>query len=97
MLNIKEKFGVEIKFLITADLNIAAVRAPFLIDPEGVLRAMPKNWKPGDRMIVPTPATPGAAMARPGEGYDTVDWYSRPVHYDAGGGRCGPRHSQHAF
>lgn len=56
MLNIKEKFGVEIKFPIIADLNMkvaqsygmiqpgasdtAAVRATFLIDPEGVLRAM---------------------------------------------------------
>ena len=56
MLNIKEKFGVEIKFPIIADLNMkvaqsygmiqpgasdtAAVRATFLIDPNGVLRAM---------------------------------------------------------
>ncbi|MYM54770.1 peroxiredoxin [Thalassovita mangrovi] len=56
MLNIKEKFGVEIKFPIIADLNMkvaqsygmiqpgasdtAAVRATFIIDPEGVLRAM---------------------------------------------------------
>jgi peroxiredoxin (alkyl hydroperoxide reductase subunit C) len=29
----------------------------------------------GARLIVPTPATPEAAMARAGEGYDTVDWY----------------------
>ena len=122
MLNIKEKFGVEIKFPIIADLNMkvaqsygmiqpgasdtAAVRATFLIDPNGVLRAMvyypmnagrsvaeiyrllvamqtadenscamPENWVPGDPVIVPTPATPAAAMARAGEGYKTVDWY----------------------
>lgn len=122
MLNIKEKFGVEIKFPIIADLNMkvaqsygmiqpgasdtAAVRATFLIDPNGVLRAMvyypmnagrsvaeiyrllvamqtadenscamPENWVPGDPVIVPTPATPEAAMARAGEGYKTVDWY----------------------
>ena len=122
MLNIKEKFGVEIKFPIIADLNMkvaqsygmiqpgasdtAAVRATFIIDPDGVLRAMvyypmnagrsvdeihrllvalqtadenkcamPENWKPGDPVIVPTPATPQAALARAGEGYDTVDWY----------------------
>lgn len=122
MLNIKEKFGVEIKFPIIADLSMtvaqaygmiqpgasdtAAVRATFLIDPEGVLRAMvyypmnagrsvdeiyrllvamqtadehkcamPENWTPGKPVIVPTPATPEAAMARAGEGYDTVDWY----------------------
>jgi peroxiredoxin (alkyl hydroperoxide reductase subunit C) len=122
MLNIKEKFGVEIRFPIIADLNMAvaqaygmiqpgasdtaAVRATFIIDPEGVLRAMvyypmnvgrsvdeihrllvalqtadanqcamPENWKPGDEVIVPTPATPEAAMARAGEGYNTVDWY----------------------
>jgi peroxiredoxin (alkyl hydroperoxide reductase subunit C) len=122
MLNIKEKFGVEITFPIIADLNMkvaqsygmiqpgasdtAAVRATFIIDPEGVLRAMvyypmnagrsvdeihrllvalqtadenkcamPENWTPGDPVIVPAPATPEAALARAGEGYDTVDWY----------------------
>lgn len=122
MLNIKEKFGVEIPFPIIADLSMkvaqaygmiqpgasdtSAVRATFLIDPNGVLRAMlyypmvagrsvdeilrlltalqtaeahkcalPENWRPGDAVIVPTPPTPEAAMARAGEGYDTVDWY----------------------
>lgn len=54
--NIKEKFGVEIRFPIIADLSMevakaygmihpgaadtSAVRATFIIDPEGVLRAM---------------------------------------------------------
>ncbi|MEE4121030.1 MAG: peroxiredoxin [Paracoccaceae bacterium] len=120
--NIKEKFGVEIGFPIIADLSMqvaaaygmiqpgasstAAVRATFVIDPEGVLRAMvyypmnagrsvdeiyrlvralqtaqenacamPENWKPGDAVIVPPPATAEAAEARATEGYDTVDWY----------------------
>ncbi len=56
MRNIKEKFGVEITFPIIADLNMkvahaygmiqpgasdtSAVRTTFIIDPEGVLRAM---------------------------------------------------------
>ncbi len=122
VLNIKEKFGVDVRFPIIADLNMAvaqaygmiqpgasdtaAVRATFIIDPEGVLRAMvyypmnagrsvdeihrllvalqtadenacamPENWKPGDEVIVPTPATPEAALARASEGYNTVDWY----------------------
>ena len=122
MLNIKEKFDTDIRFPIIADLSMtvakaygmiqpgasdtAAVRATFIIDPEGVLRAMiyypmvvgrsvdeiyrtllalqtaqehgcamPENWNPGDAVIVPPPATAEAAMARPGEGYDTVDWY----------------------
>ncbi|MDQ2093680.1 peroxiredoxin [Rhodalgimonas zhirmunskyi] len=122
MLNIKEKFGVEIPFPIIADLDMkvaqdygmiqpgasdtSAVRATFVIDPEGNLRAMlyypmvagrqideiyrllvalqtgdehkvamPENWRPGDDVIVPTPATPEAAMARADEGYKTVDWY----------------------
>lgn len=122
VLNIKEKFGVDVRFPIIADLNMAvaqaygmiqpgasdtaAVRATFIIDPEGVLRAMvyypmnagrsideihrllvalqtadehacamPENWKPGDEVIVPTPATPEAAQARASEGYNTVDWY----------------------
>jgi len=54
--NIQEKFGVEVKFPIIADLSMdvaraygmihpgaadtSAVRATFIIDPEGVLRAM---------------------------------------------------------
>lgn len=122
MRNIKEKFGVEIKFPIIADLSMkvaqaygmiqpgasdtSAVRATFLIDPQGNLRAMlyypmvtgrqideilrllialqtaqehqcamPENWRPGDAVIVPTPATPEAAEARASEGYTTVDWY----------------------
>ena len=122
ILSIQEKFDVEVKFPIIADLNMkvandygmiqpgasdtAAVRATFIIDPEGVLRAMvyypmvagrsideilrllvalqtadenkcamPENWQPGDEVIVPTPATPEAAIARAAEGYNTVDWY----------------------
>lgn len=122
VLNIKEKFGTEIKFPIIADLSMkvaqaygmiqpgasdtAAVRATFIIDPEGVLRAMlyypmvagrqideilrllvalqtaqehkcamPENWRPGQEVIVPTPATPEAAEARASEGFNTVDWY----------------------
>ena len=122
MLNIKEKWGVDIRFPIIADLNMAvaqaygmiqpgasntaAVRATFIIDPQGVLRAMvyypmnagrsvdeihrllvalqtadehkcamPENWKPGDEVIVPPPATAEAAVQREAEGYNTVDWY----------------------
>ncbi len=122
MLNIEEKFGVKIPFPIIADLDMkvaqaygmiqpgasdtSAVRATFVIDPEGTLRAMlyypmvagrqideihrllvalqtgdehkvamPENWRPGDEVIVPTPATPEEAAARAGEGYNTVDWY----------------------
>ncbi|SOC22158.1 1-Cys peroxiredoxin, partial [Rhodobacter sp. JA431] len=37
--------------------------------------AMPENWRSGDAVIVPTPATPEAAEARASEGYNTVDWY----------------------
>ncbi|WP_319381048.1 peroxiredoxin [Thiomicrorhabdus sp.] len=56
VLNIKEKFGVDIEFPIIADLNMkvasaygmihpgaadtSAVRATFIIDPNGILRAM---------------------------------------------------------
>jgi len=120
--NIKEKFGVEIPFPIIADLSMevaraygmiqpgasdtSAVRATFVIDPEGVLRAMvyypmsngrsipefvrlvtalqtsdankvatPEGWQPGDKVIVPPPASVDAAEARMGEGYECVDWY----------------------
>jgi peroxiredoxin (alkyl hydroperoxide reductase subunit C) len=120
--NIKEKFGVEIGFPIIADLSMqvakaygmiqpgasdtSAVRATFIIDPEGILRAMvyypmsngrsidefvrlvqamqtsdkhkvatPESWKPGDKVIVPPPATAEAAQARMNEGYECTDWY----------------------
>lgn len=120
--NIKEKFGVDITFPIIADLSMqvahaygmiqpgasdtAAVRATFVIDPEGKLRAMlyypmsngrsvdeiyrlvqslqtsdthkvatPEGWQPGDKVIVPPPATAAAAETRADEGYETTDWY----------------------
>ncbi|MEZ5723020.1 MAG: peroxiredoxin [Paracoccaceae bacterium] len=123
--NIKEHWDVDIKFPIIADLKMevakaygmiqpgasdtSAVRATFIIDPNGVLRAMvyypmnagrsvdeihrlvvalqaadtykvamPENWKPGDRAIVPPPATDAGAaerVANPGDGVELVDWY----------------------
>jgi peroxiredoxin (alkyl hydroperoxide reductase subunit C) len=120
--NIKEKFGVEVGFPIIADLSMqvakaygmiqpgasdtSAVRATFIIDPEGVLRAMvyypmsngrsidefvrlvkalqtsdkykvatPEAWEPGDKVIVPPPASTDAASARMNEGYECTDWY----------------------
>ncbi len=120
--NIKENFGVDIPFPIIADLSMqvahaygmiqpgasdtAAVRATFVIDPEGKLRAMlyypmsngrsvdeiyrlvqslqtsdthkvatPEGWQPGDKVIVPPPATAAAADTRADEGYETTDWY----------------------
>ncbi|WP_420887123.1 peroxiredoxin [Candidatus Competibacter phosphatis] len=123
MRNIQEKFGVEIKFPIIADLSMAvaraygmihpgaadtsAVRATFIIDPNGVLRAMvyypmsngrsiaeflrlvqalqtsdankvatPEGWQPGDKVIVPPPATAEEAQARVSQGeYECTDWY----------------------
>ncbi|PLX44283.1 MAG: peroxiredoxin [Hyphomicrobiales bacterium] len=120
--NIREKFGVEISFPIIADLSMqvakaygmiqpgasdtSAVRATFIIDPEGILRAMvyypmsngrsipefvrlvkamqtsdangvatPEGWQPGDKVIVPPPATAQAAAKRQDEGYECTDWY----------------------
>jgi peroxiredoxin (alkyl hydroperoxide reductase subunit C) len=120
--NIKEKFGVNIGFPIIADLSMqvakaygmiqpgasdtSAVRATFIIDPNGILRAMvyypmsngrsidefvrlvkamqtsdehkvatPEAWQPGDKVIVPPPATAEAAQARMQEGYECTDWY----------------------
>ncbi len=37
--------------------------------------ATPADWRPGQPVIVPPPATKDAADKRPGEGYDTTDWY----------------------
>ena len=121
--NIKEKFGVEVKFPIIADLSMrvakaygmihpgaadtSAVRATFVIDPEGVLRAMvyypmsngrsvdeflrlvkalqtsdqhkvatPEAWQPGDKVIVPPPASVDEAAARAAnKEYECTDWY----------------------
>lgn len=120
--NIKEKFNVDVNFPIIADLDMkvanaygmihpgasdtSAVRATFIIDDKGVLRAMvyypmsngrsideilrlvtalqtsdangiatPEGWQPGDKVIVPPPATAEAAEARMNEGYECTDWY----------------------
>jgi len=37
--------------------------------------ATPEGRTPGDRVIVPPPATAEAAARRGGEGYETTDWY----------------------
>jgi len=120
--NIEEKFGVRIPFPIIEDLSMqvahdygmiqpgasdtSAVRATFLIDPEGRVRAMvyypmtngrsveellrllaalqtsdahgvstPEGWRPGDKVIVPPPATQQEAAARAKAGYEYTDWY----------------------
>lgn len=119
---IKEKFGVDIPFPIIADLSMQvahaygmvmpgasttqAVRANFIIDDKGILRAMiyyplsngrsipeilrivkalqtsdkygiatPEGWQPGDKVIVPPPATTADAEKRMGEGYECTDWF----------------------
>ncbi len=42
-------------------------------DKNGV--AMPANWKPGDKVIVPAPKTQEDAEERVKAGYECVDWY----------------------
>jgi peroxiredoxin (alkyl hydroperoxide reductase subunit C) len=37
--------------------------------------ALPENWQPGEKVIVPPPSTTDGAASRAGEGYDTTDWY----------------------
>lgn len=37
--------------------------------------ATPENWKPGDKVIVPPPATQAEAEKRKDEGYEYTDWY----------------------
>jgi peroxiredoxin (alkyl hydroperoxide reductase subunit C) len=120
--SIKDNFDVEIPFPIIDDLDMkvakaygmihpgaadtSAVRAVFVIDAEGILRAMiyypltngrsideilrivealqtsqkhgvatPENWEPGDKVIVPPPATQEEANKRKDEGYEYTDWY----------------------
>ena len=120
--NIEQNFGVKVPFPVIADLNkeVAMLygmimpgesktetsRCVFVIDPNGILRAMiyyplttgrnmqeilrlidalqmtdkhgvatPANWKPGEKVIVPPPATTEAADERMKAGFETKDWY----------------------
>ena len=120
--NIEQNFGVKIPFPVIADLNkevatlygmimpgeskTEASRCVFVIDPNGVVRAMiyyplttgrnmqeilrvidalqttdkfgvatPANWTPGEKVIVPPPATAEAAEERMKAGFETKDWY----------------------
>ncbi len=120
--NIEANLGVHIPFPVIADIDMQvaskygmvhpqasstqAVRAVFVIDDKGILRAMiyyplsvgrnmdeilrlvdalqtndkygvstPANWRPGDKVVVPAPATQAAAETRLQEGYECVDWY----------------------
>lgn len=119
---VQEKTGVLFDFPIIADLDMkvaklygmlqpgesetAAVRAVFIIDPEGKVRlvmyyplnvgrnmaeikrallalqtsdanscAMPLNWEPGDKVIVPAPKTLEALVERKNSDLEMVDWY----------------------
>ncbi len=120
--NIKANFDVDIPFPIIDDLSMSVahaygmiqpgasdtstVRAVFVIDPQGVLRAMiyypqsngrsvpeilrlvralqatdahdvatPEGWQPGEKVMVPPPATQEGARARLEEGLECADWY----------------------
>ena len=120
--NIKEKFDVDIPFPVIEDLSMqvahaygmiqpgasdtSAVRATFIIDDKGILRAMvyypmtngraikeflrlvkalqtsdehkvatPENWQPGEKVIVPPPATAQEAENRKNEDCEYTDWY----------------------
>lgn len=87
--------------------STVTVRAVFVIDPAGIIRAliyyplnlgrkmqeilrvvdalqtadkhkvsMPANWKPGDKVVVPAPATADDAEARSKDKtYEVIDWY----------------------
>jgi peroxiredoxin (alkyl hydroperoxide reductase subunit C) len=117
-----EKTGVLFEFPIIADINMsvskrygmlqpgesetAAVRAVFIMDPEGKVRlimyyplnvgrnmeeikrallalqtsdqhkcAMPLNWTPGEKVIVPAPKTVEALQERKKSDLEMVDWY----------------------
>lgn len=120
--NVKEKMGILMKFPIIADIDMkisklygmlqpgesetAAVRAVFIIDPEGIVRlimyyplnigrsmleiirslkalqtahkhkvAMPVDWQPGDKVIVPPPKTIEEMEERIKSKYEMTDFY----------------------
>ncbi|MBU7578003.1 MAG: peroxiredoxin [Flavihumibacter sp.] len=117
-----EKTGVLFEFPLVADIDMsvsklygmlqpgesetAAVRAVFIMDPEGKVRlimyyplnvgrnmeeikrallalqtsdqhkcAMPLNWTPGEKVIVPAPKTVEALQERKKSDLEMVDWY----------------------
>ena len=119
---VHEKTGVLFEFPIVADISMevsklygmlqpgesetAAVRAVFIMDPEGKVRlimyyplnvgrnmaeikrallalqtsdeykvAMPLDWQPGDKVIVPAPKTVQALAERKSSDLEMVDWY----------------------
>jgi peroxiredoxin (alkyl hydroperoxide reductase subunit C) len=37
--------------------------------------ATPANWQPGEKVVVPAPATADAMEKRLKEGYECKDWY----------------------
>jgi peroxiredoxin (alkyl hydroperoxide reductase subunit C) len=37
--------------------------------------ALPANWRPGDKVIVPPPLTSDGAEKRPHEGFECIDWF----------------------
>ena len=57
------------------DELVRLVTALQTVDANGV--STPANWRPGDAVVVPAPATVQAANVRAGgsEGYDVIDWY----------------------
>jgi peroxiredoxin 2/4 len=120
--NVREKMGILMKFPIIADIDMkisklygmlqpgesetAAVRAVFIIDPQGIVRlvmyyplnvgrsmgeiirslkalqtahkykvAMPVDWQPGDKVIVPPPKTVDDMQERVKSKYEMVDFY----------------------
>lgn len=119
---VQEKTGVLFDFPIIADLDMkvaklygmlqpgesetAAVRAVFIMDPDGKVRlimyyplnvgrnmaeikrallalqtsdanscAMPLNWQPGEKVIVPAPKTLEGLAERKASDLEMVDWY----------------------
>ena len=55
------------------DEFVRLVKALQTSDEHGV--ATPEGWQPGDKVIVPPPATAEQAEARMAEGYECSDWY----------------------
>ena len=119
---VHEKTGVLFEFPIVSDISMevaklygmlqpgesetAAVRAVFIIDPEGKVRlimyyplnvgrnmaeikrallalqtsdehkvAMPLDWQPGDKVLIPAPKTVEALAERKKSDLEMVDWY----------------------
>lgn len=54
----------------------------------------PEGWRPGDKVIVPAPATAADAEKRDRAGYETIDWYFSKTELKSAPKSAGPKRAK---